>query len=243
MEDKEQIFVGTSGWSYGHWKGHFYPEKTAATAFLAHYAGQLKTVEINNTFYGLPSESSIRKWRQTTPEGFLFAVKANRVITHDKRMVDTKADMQAFLNRVELLGSRLGPVLIQLPPKFPSDPARLQTFLLELPSGYRYAIEFRDPDWFNEHVYGLLREMNIAFCIYDYNRRVTPKMVTADFIYTRLHGAQRAYYGSYSDAVLDIWAGFFNGCIQQGKDVFCYFDNTASNDAPFDAQRLWARLQ
>ena len=232
------IHIGTSGWHYDHWVGPFYPEKMPSDAFLAHYTQHLHTVEVNNSFYQLPAASTIRTWRDTVPEGFIFAVKASRYITHMKKLHDPEDSTREFLSRIALLGPHLGPILFQLPPNWHSDPERLRAFLEILPPGQRYTFEFRDPTWFKPAIYAALREHNAAFCIYEINHRLSPKEITADFIYVRLHGPGDAYQGLYDKQTLAGWAGAFTAWADQSKDVYCYFDNDQAGYAVQNAQQL-----
>jgi uncharacterized protein YecE (DUF72 family) len=163
----QRIHIGTSGWQYKHWKKSFYPEGIAASEMLSYYAGRFSTVEINKTFYQLPTEKTLNKWQDTVPENFLFTVKASRYITHMKKMKDQQKPVSAFLDRVSLLGRRLGPILFQLPPNWKCNPERLVGFLRQLPEKYRYVFEFRDPSWFIREIYEMLQDKGASFCIYE----------------------------------------------------------------------------
>jgi uncharacterized protein YecE (DUF72 family) len=233
-----QIHIGTSGWHYQHWKGPFYPSDISDGEMLAHYAGQLKTVEINNTFYQLPERETIATWRETVGTGFRFAVKANRYITHMKKLKDPEEPVDRFLSRITELGDRLGPILFQLPPNWRFNAARLQSFLEILPAHHRYAFELRDPDWIRPEACHILANHGAAFCIYDFHGRQSPKEVTADFVYVRLHGPHDAYRGRYDAETLSGWAGAFATWERQGKDVYCYFDNDEKGYAAQNALEL-----
>ncbi|HKL62972.1 MAG TPA: DUF72 domain-containing protein, partial [Woeseiaceae bacterium] len=189
--------IGTSGWSYGHWEDAFYPEGLATGERLAFYARRFATVELNNSFYQLPAREQLEQWRDMVHDDFVFAVKASRYITHMKKLKDPAESLERFLGRVEALGSTLGPVLFQLPPRWHRDPDRLASFLRQLPGEHRYAFEFRDPSWHAGETYSALREAGAAFCIYNLAGEVSPKEITADFVYIRLHGPDGAYQGSY----------------------------------------------
>ena len=236
------VHVGTSGWHYDHWQGPFYPQGMKRGDWLGYYVGRLQTVEINNTFYQLPEESTMASWRDTVSEDFVFAVKASRYITHMKKLKDPEEPVETFLGRVRTLGDCLGPILFQLPPNWYFDGERLAAFLEVLPTGLRYAFELRDPDWLNEEAYEILAEHGAALCIYDFHGRQSPKRVTADFVYVRLHGPYGAYRGKYDTETLAGWAGAFSTWREQGRDVYCYFDNDEAGYAVQNAIELKGML-
>ncbi len=236
--------VGTSGWAYANWRGIFYPPGLRQGEWLAHYARHLNSVEVNASFYRLPRENLIRSWVERTPEDFVFAVKAWRVITHFRRLEDCGPLLDQLFARVALFGAKLGPILFQLPPRFPADPARLERFLEGLPDGHRYSFEFRDTSWHREDIYALLRARGCAFCPFDLAGLVGPRVVTADFVYVRLHGHERRYRGAYSRALLEDWAGWLRARLAEGRDVFVYFDNTdEAAHAVENARELAAMLR
>jgi uncharacterized protein YecE (DUF72 family) len=221
------IRVGTSGWHYPHWQGPFYPADLPAGRWLGHYAEALATVEVNGSFYHLPEAATFTAWREQTPQGFLFALKAPRSITHMHKLRNCAQPLAPFLARARLLGPKLGPLLFQLPPRWHANPRRLAEFLAELPAGLRYAFELRDPSWHTDAVYGVLRERNAAFCIFDLAGFTAPLTVTADFVYLRLHGpSEHPYQGSYGEPQLRDWAARARQWAGRGaKDVYLYFDN------------------
>lgn len=233
-----EAHIGTSGWHYQHWKGPFYPKGHPNDQLLAYYVKHFHTVEINNTFYRLPSEDAVREWRHAVPEDFVFAVKGSRYITHQKKLKDPQQALPAFISRVQSLGDKLGPILFQLPPGWHLNLDRLTAFLQVLPEGYRYAFEFRDPGWFGEKTERLLSGRGAAFCVYDFEGRQSPRSVTAHFVYIRLHGPDVAYSGRYNREQLKDWAEFIAGCTGEGKDVYCYFDNDESGYAAHNAMEL-----
>lgn len=235
---KESIHIGTSGWHYEHWKGPFYPEDLSASRFLAYYTQYFQTAEINNTFYHLPTEKAMAEWRDKVPAGFIFAVKASRYITHMKKLKEPEKSLSVFLKRVEILGDKLGPILFQLPPYWHFNLERLKAFLEALPRDFRYAFEFRDESWINDSANEALAEHNAAFCIYDFAGTQSPKIVTSDLVYVRLHGPEAAYAGQYDDATLTAWAQDFTAWKKQGKQIYCYFDNDEAGYAVQDALRL-----
>jgi uncharacterized protein YecE (DUF72 family) len=237
-----EIHVGTSGWSYGHWKGPFYPDRLPAKRFLSHYAGIFRTVEINSSFYGLPEATTFASWRETVPRGFVFALKASRFITHMKRLRGAEAEdaLDRFLKRADALEDALGPVLFQTPPRLERDAALLEDFLRLLPSGYMFAFEFRNPSWFDSRVYETLDAHGAAFCIFDLNGRLSPVEVTGRTAYIRLHGPDGPYRGRYGPENLAEWADRIVSWAERGIATYCYFDNTDDPEAyaPQDARML-----
>jgi len=232
------IHIGTSGWNYGHWKGPFYPEDLPDQDLLSYYRKRFDTVEINNSFYNLPSESSLASWKDTVPGDFEFSVKASRYITHMKKLKDPQEPLENFMDRIETLGNRLGPILFQLPPKWNCNLDRLRSFLATLPSNHRCTMEFRDDSWWNEDVFDLLKKHNCSFCAYDLAGTQSPKELTADFAYVRLHGPADAYEGRYGKQALAAWAGTFSAWRSDLKDIYCYFDNDQNGYAALDAADL-----
>jgi uncharacterized protein YecE (DUF72 family) len=185
------VRVGTSGWSYPEWKGHFYPEKLAAKDMLRFYATQFRTVEVNNTFYRMPNTATIEGWADQVPEDFSFVLKASKRITHDRRLNDVGDSVEYLMRTASALGPRLGPFLVQLPPNFKKDVPRLRDFLALLPAGARAAFEFRNASWFEDEVYAALRERGAAWCIADTGEEGDPPFVsTAGWGYLRLRGVE-----------------------------------------------------
>lgn len=219
-----QLHIGTSGWHYKHWLGTFYPEKFPASKMFDFYAERFSTVEINNSFYRLPSAETFECWRENSPKDFCFVVKGSRFITHMKKLKDPEEGLQKFFSHAEKLGDKLGPILWQLPPHWHLNLERLEEFLKALPKQHRYSIEFREPSWHCDDVYDLLCRHNVAFCIFELDGFMSPLQITADWSYIRLHGPGAKYQGSYSDDALRQWADF---CRKQRKlkDIYIYFDN------------------
>lgn len=234
------VHVGTSGWHYKHWKGPFYPADMKEKDFLAFYQERFRTVELNNSFYHLPLPQTLTNWHDKTPDDFLFAAKASRYITHVKRLLAPEETLPPFFERIELLAEKLGPILLQLPPGFKFAPERLESFLEALKpwKQHHYTIEFRNPTWFNEETYALLRRFGIAFCIFELGGLLTPDVVTADFVYIRLHGLDGKYAGSYTGAALAAWARKFKKWTKEGREVYCYFDNDQNGYAALNAMTL-----
>jgi uncharacterized protein YecE (DUF72 family) len=235
---KSKIYVGTSGWHYKHWLGTFYPEGTKSSAQFTLYKETFNTVEINNSFYRLPSPETFESWRKESPRDFVFAVKASRFITHNKKLLDPKETVRRFFANVKFLKEKLGVILFQLPPTWKVNSERLKEFLKVLPRKYRYVFEFRNSTWYTEEVLQLLRAKNCAFCIYELARHTSPINITADFVYVRLHGPGDKYQGSYTSEQLEDWAAQCRDWQGQGLDVFIYFDNDQLGYAAFNAQTL-----
>ncbi len=231
-------FIGTSGWQYPEFSERFYPDELEKTEQLSFYARQFPSVEVNNTFYHLPKAKSVENWVAQVPAGFRFAVKASRYITHMKNLLEPEETLPKFFERIEGFGEHCGPVLFQLPPNWQVAPDRLKAFLGALPQGYRYAFELRNPTWLIEPVYDLLRQHDAAFCIYDFNRCQSPLVTTADFVYIRLHGPGAAYQDPYPQPLIARWSERVTGWLADGKDVYCYFDNTMNGHAWENAQTL-----
>jgi len=233
-----RALVGVSGWQYPDFSRRFYPENMKKSEQLAFYARQFPTVEINNTFYHLPKESTVRKWHDQVPDEFIFTVKASRYITHMKNLLEPEETLPKFFDRISLLKEKIGPVLFQLPPHWQVDVDRLRHFLKRLPENYRYAFELRNRTWLKESVYSLLREYDAAFCIYDFNYRLSPLLTTTNFIYIRMHGPGRAYYDPYQLDAIGMWADRIRDWVDSGEDVYCYFDNTHRGYAWENAKTL-----
>lgn len=243
MNTQANIYIGTSGWHYKHWKGVFYPDKLPAREYMSHYLRYFQSVEINNSFYRLPSEATFSAWKDNMPDDFVFAVKASRFITHMKKLKEPAQSIARFMHAVDSLEEKLGPILFQLPPFWNLNLERLQEFLKALPKGYRYVLELRNEIWYDERVYQLLREYGIAFCIYELERHLSPMLVTADFVYVRLHGPGNKYEGSYTEEALQAWGAKVKGWQQEGKDVYIYFDNDQFAYAAHNAIRLRELVQ
>ena len=236
------VRIGTSGWHYKHWRGPYYPPSVPPRAMLNYYARDFDTVEVNNSFYRLPAAATFDAWRKSTPAAFSFAVKGSRYLTHRKKLLDPKPALDRLMEAAEGLGRKLGPILFQLPPNWQCNPDRLQAFLRSLSSGPRYSIEFRDQSWHNSQVFQLLRDHNVAFCIYELGGVRSPIEVTADFVYVRLHGPGNKYQGDYSTETLKSWAAHIERWIDSSRDVYVYFDNDQAGYAVKNARELKQRL-
>jgi uncharacterized protein YecE (DUF72 family) len=232
------VRIGTSGWHYKHWLGAFYPPGLPVSRMLAWYCERFDTVEINNTFYKLPAAGAVECWRDATPPGFVFAAKGSRFLTHMKKFKDAGTGLERFLERVELLQGKLGPILFQLPPHWGPDPGRLAEFLALLPAAHRYAFEFRNPGWFLPEILGLLERHRAACCAFDLGGYRSPVEVTADFAYVRLHGPGDRYQGTYSEPQLGEWARRIAEWRKRLKAIYVYFDNDQAGYAAADAAAL-----
>jgi len=233
------IRIGTSGFYYQHWKGPFYPEKTPAAKMLDFYIQHFDTVELNNSFYRLPPATAFDCWREATPENFVFAVKASRFITHNKKLKDPENAIDNLLPRAAHLGPKLGPVLFQLPPHWRVNLERLENLLQILPRDMRYAFEFRELSWMIPEVNSVLKKFNAAFCIYELAGYHSPFNLTADFAYVRLHGPETGkYQGSYGNERLRGWARQIETWARKLKAVYVYFDNDQAGYAAANALTL-----
>jgi uncharacterized protein YecE (DUF72 family) len=230
-----RLRVGTSGYQYDHWRVRFYPRGLPKRRWLEHYASHFDTVEINNTFYQLPSEHTFDAWRGEVPEGFCFALKFSRYGSHLKRLKQPEDSIGHFLERARRLGTALGPILVQLPPRWSPDPGRLAAFLDAAPRSHRFAVEFRDPRWLCEPVYRILRRHRAALCVHDLIER-HPREITADWVYLRFHGER--YAGSYSHQFLTAEAARIRRELRRGLDVYAYFNNDVGGHAVRNALDL-----
>jgi uncharacterized protein YecE (DUF72 family) len=236
------IHIGTSGWHYRHWKGPFYPLDLSRGDFLKFYAERLNTVEVNRSFFQLPEREVLKRWRDTVKSGFIFTIKASRYITHTKKLKDAVAPLHALLESVKPLGGKLGPILFQMPLRWRFDADRFYDFLEALPRDFRFAFELRHPSWHITEVYDAMTEMGVALCIGELNGKISPKVITSDFVYVRLHGPGGRSKG-YSAKTLAGWAGAFSAWAGQGREIFCYFDNDESAHAARDAVRLKTMME
>jgi uncharacterized protein YecE (DUF72 family) len=238
LKKKGKVFIGTSGWNYGHWSGKFFPEDLPKTKWFNYYHKRFDTVELNTSFYHLPRKTTFEKWYNESPSGFIFSIKASRYITHVKKLNEPEEPVNTFFSNAEGIKEKGGVILFQLPPGLKYNKEKLENTLNVLPKNYRYTFEFRNDTWWNDEAYELLRKNNIAFCLFELAGKITPRIVTADYIYIRLHGPGGKYAGSYSDEVLAEWAAAFREWKSEGKDVYCYFDNDDSAYAVYNALTL-----
>jgi uncharacterized protein YecE (DUF72 family) len=230
--------IGTSGWHYRHWLGTYYPDDLSTTEMLAYYAERFCTVEVNYTFYRLPTTDAVAAWHDAVGDGFTFAVKASRYLTHLKKLKDPEQPIAMLFERLAPLRDKLGPILFQLPPRWHRNTERLAGLLSALPPGRRYAFEFRDPTWFVPEVYDRLSEHGAALCICDRFGERSPLEVTADFVYLRMHGPSGGMVRPYRERELTAWSGAIGDWVARGLDAYVYFNNDPRGHAPRDAARL-----
>lgn len=231
------IRIGCSGWQYRHWRGTFYPDALPVSGWFAYYAGQFDTVEINYTFYRLPEAGTFQGWRTRAPRGFVFAAKASRYLTHMKKLKDPDEPIARFFSRARALGRMLGPVLYQLPPNWPLDLDRLDTFLAALPAQRRHVLEFRNPTWYTPEVHDRMARAGVSLCLHDMQGSASGPLRVGPLIYLRLHGTAR-YSGSYGDDQLARWAAWLGTQTAGHTPAFVYFNNDIGGHAPRDATRL-----
>ena len=267
-----KVYIGTSGWVYSDWKGAFYPQDLPQRKWLEFYGQQFKTVEVNSTFYHSMRPATFENWAKAVPDNFVFAVKASRFITHVRRLEDIKSSMIQIIEPALRMSKKLGPILFQLPPRFKADGKRLERFLQtashlrgesssHLGGGQklRYAFEFRDPSWFDETIYQVLRKYNAAVVIAESGGywpssasssaeatddkeapegKPSEEVITADFTYIRFHGEGGSYATSYTDQELTVWAKKIKKWQEMGIDVYAYFNNDVNAFAVDNAKTL-----
>ena len=235
-----ELRIGTSGWIYKHWKGVFYPERLPQARWLEFYAQTFDTVEINFSFYRLPSLKTFQNWRARVGPHFRYAVKGSRYITHLKRLLEPEEHVALFFERVAGLSDRAGPILWQLPPDFPCDEARLDHFLRVLPTNYRHTVEFRHESWLVERVFEQLARYSVALCIPERPGLAHALRLTTDWTYLRFHQGVRG--GDYTPEQLDEWAKRISRWLGQGVSVWAYFNNDWRGYAVKNALELRERL-
>ena len=234
-----QVRIGTSGWHYDSWRGKFFPAGLRLDDQLQYYSTQFSAVELNGVFYRTPTADAVTRWRYQTGEDFIFSWKASKYITHWKRLGEGSEDSLALLHdRVSRLGTKIGPLLFQLPANFKADDERLVRFLKLLPRRHRRVFEFRDQSWYRPSVLRVLADHNVALCLSDHHDAPAPWERTADFIYIRGHGPGGRYKGHYSPAQLEEWARRIKAWNSRKIDVYTFFDNDQKAAAPADALKL-----
>ncbi len=243
-----KLHLGTIGWSYNFWKGSFYPAKTASKDFLAYYASQFNTVEVDSTFYRIPTQQTVQNWAAQTPEGFMFSLKFPQLITHIKMLKNCQPETEAFLSGVKLLGQKLGPLLLQFPPIFTSEHFHdLADYLSKLPKNYRYVVEVRNKSWLTQEFYTLLRENGVVLAWADSALMAEVRDVTGDFLYMRWEGDRAAVVGTLgkieSDKTTDlaVWAEKLKHLLTK-TEVFGYFAKYYSGFPPNDISTFSALI-
>ncbi|HVU36026.1 MAG TPA: DUF72 domain-containing protein [Opitutaceae bacterium] len=243
--DTRTIRIGTSGWVYKQWAGAFYPKGWPKQKEFGYYVRHFPTVEINATFYRLPTVKMVRGWHDKAPDGFVYAVKGSRFLTHIKRLRDTSRGLRKYFRRLVPLRERTGPVLWQLPPNFVKNDVmfrRLDRFLARLPKEYRHAVEFRHPSWMDEETFGLLRRHRAAIVWLSSLRMPADHTITSDFVYLRFHGLKDGAYHDYTDAELEPWAAALARAARKGLPGYVYFNNDLNTRAPLNAASLMRLL-
>lgn len=235
-----RIRIGCSGWIYRHWRGAFYPDKLAQKNWFGRYASTFETVELNTSFYHLPKPETFTKWCEQAPEGFRYAVKAPRFITHMKKLKDCAEPVEEFLTRARNLGPALGPILYQLPPRWALNRERLVEFVGHLPTDLAHVFEFRETSWMAEEVLALLDARGISFCAHDMPGLATARWAAGPIAYIRFHGHGGKYVGRYPDEALLEWTGWMVDQARAGRDVWAYFNNDIHAHAIADALTLHA---
>jgi uncharacterized protein YecE (DUF72 family) len=230
------VRIGTSGWNYSEWKGSFYPSDMKPAAMLGYYAERFSTVEVNNTFYRMPTTRVVEGWAAGVPARFTFVLKAPQRITHFARLRDVDEPVRFFCDVARLLGGKQGPLLFQLPPNFKVDAGRLADLLALLPPDARAAFEFRNPTWFTDQVYGRLAAHNAALCIADNDDGATPAVATADWGYLRLRAT------GYTDDDLRAWLATVHRVGARWRDAFVFFKHEDKGTGPALGARLAALL-
>ena len=233
-----KVHVGCSGWHYDHWRSLFYPAGLAKTQWLQFYAGQFDTVELNSSFYHLPSEKTFASWRESTPDNFIFAVKVSRFITHVKRLRNLGSAMDKFLTHAASLKEKLGPLLYQLPPNMKRNDELLRNFVSALPPEYQHVFEFRHESWIDYSVFRILQEYKVGLCVFDMPGLSCPLIATSDFAYIRLHGSESLYSSCYSSEELSRWAQKTIQLAGEVRAVHIYFNNDAQAFAVRNALSL-----
>jgi uncharacterized protein YecE (DUF72 family) len=244
----QSLHLGTIGWSYNFWKGKFYPNRTSSKDYLAYYASQFNTVEVDSTFYRNPTQQTVENWKKQTPDGFKFSLKFPKTITHVKKLRDCQYETDFFLDRISLLEEKLGVLLLQFPPNFGVEHLLdLKAFLQKLPSKTRYVVEVRNKGWLNQAFYSLLRDSNIALAWADSNLMTEVNEVTSDFLYFRWEGDRKKVNGALGKIEIDREEELMREAEKitpfLGKmDFFGYFGKYYSGYPPSDIANLQARL-
>jgi uncharacterized protein YecE (DUF72 family) len=240
--EANRIHVGCSGWVYRHWKGEFYPADLPQKRWFEHYAQSFDTVEINASFYRVPLAMTFDGWRDKAPPGFRYAVKANRFMTHMKRLLDCERPLDEFIALGRRLGSALGPILYQLPPSLHKDLARLDAFLERLPGDLEHVVEFRHRSWYDEEVLALLDARGAGFVAHDLVGLVSPRWASGRSAYVRFHGTGGKYWGRYSAGEIAEWADWLLAQRAAGRSCWAYFNNDIHGHSILDGLALKSKV-
>ncbi len=233
-----RYFIGTSGWHYDDWRGRFYPAKLPKARWLEFYARHFNTLELNNSFYHLPSEAAFTNWYNASPPDFVFSVKVSRFITHIKRLKDCDDAIDNFMSRARLLKEKLGPLLYQLPPGLHRDNERLEAFLEKLPPDLQHVLEFRHTSWLTAEIFDILRRYRAGLCVFDMPTLTSPLVATANFAYIRFHGREGLYSSCYTDAEMSDWAKRIGELAPKLESVYIYFNNDVAGYALENARSI-----
>lgn len=247
----EKVKIGTSGFSYKDWLGNFYPQFCPQADFLQFYTSRFKTVEIDSTFYGIPSEKTIKKWDKVTPDNFVFAAKFPKTVTHEGKIDSRIEQMNLFIKTMKMLRDKLGPLLLQFPYSFkPEDSGLLYELLDALPKEGKYIVELRNKGWLNiGELFDRLRKDNRAFCLIDHPWMPKLKISTADFVYLRFLGDRKKIESDFSylrderTKDIEFWSNMITEFVKEGKECFGYFNNHYSGHSPSTAKSMIDRLQ
>ncbi|HEX3019648.1 MAG TPA: DUF72 domain-containing protein [Chitinispirillaceae bacterium] len=225
LSKKPIILLGTSGWSYKHWKGVFYPQEIAMKKWFEYFSRAFNTVEINASFYRIPVLKTVQGWNERSPENFKFSIKMSRLVSHIKKLRNCNDELDWFFSVFEPLYEKIAIILIQLPPTLKFDPGRIIEFSSLLPTKYQFAFEFRNTSWYREETYEILHRFGHIFCIHDMVGMATEKIVTANSAYIRFHGFDSVYGGDYPDSHLLVWADWIKTQLTENRSVYGYFNN------------------
>ncbi len=243
MKNMKKYFLGCSGFSYSHWCGAFYPTELPSQKMLDFYSRHFNTVEINSTFYNFPKPQTVARWRESTPNSFIFSLKANKQITHMKKLCNCSVLLEKFFGTASELKGKTGCILFQLPPQMKKNISLLHNFAKSLPQDFKNVIEFRHASWFDAETFSLLRDLNIGYCIVSAPQLPCIIDATADFAYIRFHGITNWYSYNYSEQDLQYWAAEIKKLGKKCKQVFAYFNNDYNAFAVQNCLRLKELLE